>query len=111
MGYVKHHAIVVTDWNAERCQAAHAKAIEMGFDASEILYTINCTASFLVAPDGSKEGWDESDAFDVKREQFRAYLREATVDFVEVAFGGDFRDAAIIEHADMLEEARARRSL
>jgi hypothetical protein len=36
---------------------------------------MNSTRSFLVAPDGSKEGWEESDKGDQRREEFVEWLR------------------------------------
>ena len=64
MGYIKHHSIVVTTSINELIKAANERAKEIfGTTVSEIIESkINSYYSFFVAPDGSKEGWGESDA-------------------------------------------------
>lgn len=96
MGYHIHHTIVVTSWNEERTKAAHdfARIIFSTLDAhvSEISTPgINGYTSFFIAPDGSKEGWPESNACNTARDKFFKSLKELDgyVDAVEVAFGGD----------------------
>lgn len=97
MGYQRHHAIVVTSWGDEHIEPAHAFAIACFRDThaavSEITSAgMNDYRSFFVAPDGSKEGWPDSDRADAAREQFVAWLREPGppwLDWVEVNFGGD----------------------
>lgn len=99
MGYHRHHAIVVTSWQEESVRKAWAAARE-AFDGvqahvSEITpVAINGYASFLVAPDGSKEGWNESNDNDAARDRYVNWLRHASdysvwVSWVEVNFGGD----------------------
>jgi hypothetical protein len=62
MGYMRHHAIIVTSWKRELLEQAHARAVELGMSVSEVTGEVtNSYRSFLVAPDGSKEGWDTSD--------------------------------------------------
>ena len=74
MGYICHHAIVVTGWG-DRIKAAHAKAKELQPCVSELVEGINNYSTFLVAPDGSKEGWEDSDKGDASRDAFVAWLR------------------------------------
>ncbi len=53
---------------------------------------MNSYISFLIAPDGSKEGWPDSDTGDAAREHWKAMLRgndEIYVDWAHVNFGGD----------------------
>lgn len=53
-----------------------------------VLAGVNAFASFLVAPDGSNDGWDMSNAFDNVRADFCAWLRNrALIIFVEVGYG------------------------
>lgn len=77
MGWIRHHAIVVTSCCNQHINAAHAKAVEIfgklliENNVSTIVGpTVNGTYTFLIAPDGSKEGWDTSDAADAARTQW-----------------------------------------
>lgn len=107
MGYVKHHAIIVTSWDDRLVQRAHAKAVELKCCVSPIVPgAINGAQSFLIAPDGSKEGWDVSNVGDAQREGFVRWADEQRHDdgstslaWVEVAFGSDDRDASVTRHA------------
>ncbi|RIV20315.1 hypothetical protein DYU11_19890 [Fibrisoma montanum] len=49
----------------------------------------------MIAPDGSKEGWHESDYCDKARHELIRFIknRKLYVDYVEVAFGGDDKGA------------------
>lgn len=77
MGYMQHHAIIVTAYN-DRIYPLHVKAIDIFGDAvTEILPSaINGYRSFFVGPDGSKEGWPESDAGNARRQEFNEWLKE-----------------------------------
>lgn len=91
MGYIKHHTIIVTDWNDD-IKITHQKAVEIfGQLVSPIIPgLVNNQASFFVAPDGSKEGWLDSDKCNDNRDKFITYmLSEGRGDFAEVIFGGD----------------------
>jgi hypothetical protein len=98
MGYIKHHTIVVTSWKEDDIIDAHNKAIEIfdkragsGSLISPIIEGIvNTQSSFFIAPDGSKEGWTESDQCDEARNAYLDWLESTNrVDFVEVMFGGN----------------------
>ena len=68
MGYMKHHAIVVTSGSQERINEAAAKARSLG--AMVLVQPTEVTNgyfSMLVCPDGSKDGWDESNTGDEQR--------------------------------------------
>ena len=103
MGYIAHHAIVVTSWSKDCIKVAHEKATEI-FNGlvSEIIQTkANSYFSFFVSPDGSKEGWETSEIGNKRREQFinflsDAYKREIWNDWVEVRYGGDEPELASI---------------
>ena len=63
MGYMRHHAILVTSWDAKLLASAHAQAVKMFAYVSPISPAfVNGYQSFFIPPDGSKEGWPESDA-------------------------------------------------
>jgi hypothetical protein len=103
MGYFIHHAIVVTG-DGEEVVKAHGLAVAIFPYVSPISpVAINGEQSFFVPPDGSKEGWDESNAGDVRRDQFMTMVEIARekhirgeegfwVHFAEVQFGHDDDD-------------------
>ena len=107
MGYVRHDAIVVTSWQREALEAAAEKARNLGLEVlGPSADVTNGIATFLVCPDGSKEGWDESDEFDEKRAQFLAYLNgeryadnSSCLSWVALAYGSDDREVVVTAHA------------
>jgi len=105
MGNHLHHAIIVTSSDRADLDRAHRHAVEtMGSLVGPIIDgSINDYGSFLVAPDGSKEGWNESNQRDVERGALCALLGKLWgVDWVQVAFGGDNGDATtrVVRHGD-----------
>ena len=103
MGYFKHHSIVVTGWDEKALRVAQRKAKDLGLCPSALTPPqTNRYRSFFIAPDGSKEGWDTSDARDSARGEFTDFLKRSGiyVDWCEVAFGGDFQDATVTAHGD-----------
>ena len=109
MGYMRHNAIVVTSYSDELIETAHKLAVEIFEDVSTITPSkTNGYQSFLVPPDGSKEGWDESDAGDKNRDKFIAWLDSqryddgsTSLDWVEVQYGDDNRETIIIRDSDV----------
>lgn len=104
MGYMRHHAIIVTSFDDELLEQAHAKATELGMSTSPILGEVtNGYRTFLVGPDGSKEGWDESDRGDLRRAAFVGWLNQqrhedesSNLDWVEVQYGDDDLETRIV---------------
>ena len=107
MGYIAHHAIIVTgtQWGEENIDTAHEIALKV-FDNSACCVTpifksgVNGYRTFMVTPDGSKEGWIESDECDVLRSNFFDELEQHPdmyVDAVLVRYGGDDPQVATIE--------------
>ena len=77
MGYLRRHAILITDNGCDKfIDEAHMMAKDIFKDSvSEILGPfVNNERSFFIAPDGSKEYWDESDAGDERRAKFLGLL-------------------------------------
>lgn len=104
MGYIKHHAIVLTSWKYEHLEAARAKAEELGLRPTELTNEVtNGYRSFMVPPDGSKEGWEESEGGEQRRQTFRGWLyaqsEDLYVEWCEVAYGSDDCNAAVTTHA------------
>lgn len=115
MGYMRHHAIVVTGILRDltlssfpRIEDAHAEALELFPRVSPIVESeINGYGSFFIPPDGSKEGWAESSAGDGKRARFRVWLYSKEYEdgsspfkWVEVQYGDDERETVVTAHSD-----------
>jgi len=102
MGYQRHNAIVVTSWKEDLIELAHKQASGMFPWVSELSpEALNGYRSFFIPPDGSKEGWPESDAADKVRAAFFEWCRSQGYEdgsnslcVVDVSFAGD-GDAAI----------------
>lgn len=95
MGFIRHDAIILTG-RSEDVQRVYDKALQH-FQGSCVRVSevtgmaMNATTSFLVAPDGSKEGWTDSDEGDRLRDSFVRWLavEGPLIDYIEVRFGGD----------------------
>lgn len=103
MGYLRHDAIVVTSWKEAHLRTARLHARELGLEVSEVVEgRMNGQTSFLIAPDGSKEGWKDSDDADAQRDAWKAWARSQSgdlwIDWAHVNFGGD--DARFSSLAD-----------
>lgn len=105
MGYMRHHAIIVTTFAKERAQTAHQKAREIfGSIVSALNESIvNGYWSFCVFPDGSKEGWADSDQGDTDRALFQEWLEEqryedksSPYDWIEVQYGDDNGETKVV---------------
>lgn len=121
MGYMRHHAIIVTSWNPIRIREARDRAVTLfGKTVSPVVpSSINEYESFFVAPDGSKEGWSESDKGDEERAVFVSWLDAQRYDdhstwfsWVVVQYGDDEGETRIDRHSDehVPQEAEAARS-
>jgi hypothetical protein len=107
MGWMRSHTIVVESWDEEQINAAHLAATGLFSWVSEISpKATNGYRSFFVPPDGSKEGWPESDAGNARREEFKKILRSfyyedksTSVHWVEVQFADDAGENCVIDHS------------
>ena len=107
MGYMKHHAIVVTSWKRELLELLAGKARDLGLQVlGASAPATNDYSTLVVCPDGSKEEWPESDEFELKRARFMDALRaqayedgSSPLEWVLVAYGRDDRLAAIVTSA------------
>ena len=107
MGYIKHHAIVVTSYDKGKCEAAHGYAASL-FDTQVtplLLSPVNGFYSFFIGPDGSKEGWIDSDRGDGRRADFINYIYDQrfednsnALSYAEFYYGEDNGRAAIEAH-------------
>ena len=79
MGYEAQKLLVVSCWQAEQLAVAHEMAVQHFGKWAQLVTPImgpfvNQRASFFVAPDGSKEGWDSSDDVDYALERYLDWL-------------------------------------
>ena len=101
MGSMRHHAIVVTGWEEQIVEKAQGKAVKLGCLVSGVFRSpINDWYSFCVFPDGSKEGWEDSDHGDSARDKLIKRLRKTNLDWVEVQYGDDCGDTHVCRHSD-----------
>ena len=113
MGYMRHHAIVVTGMLETHgamlsIHAAWDRAAEIFPHISSVVESeINGYGSFFVPPDGSKEGWAESGEGDERRTVFIEWLRSTTYEdgssplkWVEIQYGDDERETIVTAHSD-----------
>lgn len=97
MGRIRHSAIVVTGSELSDAIAAHSKAVELGLIVTPVVPgKNNGYASFMICPDGSKEGWDTSEDFDKKRHEWVKWavqqiglVSRVYIDWAYLDFGGD----------------------
>ena len=94
MGYMRHHAIVLTCFNKESADIVRAKAGEIGLDPSPLHHSVvNGYWSFWCPPDGSKEGWSESDAGDARHDDRVGGVGRGDEEIVEDFLEGPRRHA------------------
>ena len=111
MGYIRHHAIMVTGFNKKHVNAARKMAdAAFNFDGANmvskvITSPVNGYYTFFVAPDGSKESADTSAFYDTRRRDFVAYLRdererERYFSFAVVQYGDDLCETLVVDDSD-----------
>lgn len=109
MGYMRHHAIVVTSFDNSTINSAWITAIGIFGDRVTNLTDrqTNGFQTFCVGPDGSKEGWQESADGDTQRDVFIDWLRAARFDdgssllsWVEVQYGDDDHATTSLRSSD-----------
>lgn len=117
MGYIRHHAMVVTGFNKRHVNLARREAEnrftlgECSLVSSVITSPINGYYSFFIAPDGSKEGWEESKGFDRERGYFADWLREQAqserfYSWAIVQYGDDDLETLIVDDSDAINRKR-----
>jgi hypothetical protein len=114
MGYMRHHAIVVTGYD-DRVTEAHRRAADVflpGQVTEVVVSPVNDYRSFMVATDGSKEGWSESDDGDDRRAAFVGWLNDqrygdgsSPFDWVVVQYGDDDLETAVVDDVDAARRA------
>lgn len=119
MGYMRHHAIIVSSYSEERIAPAHTTARDLFADTHAHVSNVtppamNGYVSFFVAPDGSKEWWPDSDRAEAARNAFVEWLERqrfedasSWLDWVEVQFGDDEGDTRVTRGDDVTAEAES----
>jgi hypothetical protein len=108
VGYIRHHAIIVTSWSKTHGETALVEARRAGCQTTGLSESkVNGYWTFLVCPDGSKEGWDDSNLGDNQREEFIAWLDSTRTEdggshysWAEVQYGDDEGETTITAHSD-----------
>jgi hypothetical protein len=114
MGYIKHHAIVVTGWEVSQVSEARDYAIRQQMTVTEVATSpVNGYWSFLVAPDGSKEGWEASLEGDIERDTFVLFLEQIepghggrkfyALEWSELIYGDEAGPTRIVRSSDRKE--------
>lgn len=121
MGYIKHHAIIITGWQKDKVISANKKAKEIFIKhfkesifreiklvSNVIEGVVNAQYSFFIAPDGSKEGWSDSDFADNARAEFIEWIKSGDagyVEYAEICFGGDDSENTFINTSNKFAES------
>lgn len=111
MGYIRHHAIVVTSTYdhdlLEKARLVAASKFAPEQVSAIVRGTINDTLSFFIGPDGSKEGWEHSDEGDDARDAFISWLRSTVYEdgcgplqWVEIQYGDDDYETLALRSSD-----------
>lgn len=104
MGYMAHHTILLSSYTLNELGPAHERAKDI-FGPEQVspisMTAINAYQLFSVHPDGSNEGWEMSDRWDAKRDEFVEYLCEVNKDcrwirWCEVRWAEDDRQPPLI---------------
>lgn len=107
MGYVRHSAIVATCWQEAAAKALTDFAVEVGAEAIAGNPQTNGYITVCITSDGSKEGWQESDEGDFRRQRIREWLNEQHhkdegalyFEWCEVAYGDDDCASSVVADA------------
>jgi hypothetical protein len=109
MGYMAHDAVIVTisDFGERPDVAAFRQEMPKGFQqlvVGPIPSVTNGYSTYVFAPDGSKEGWGDSDIGDEWRQRFVALFSDGFADVVTVRWGGDFGQEVGVRASDPHED-------
>lgn len=120
MGYVRHDAVIVTTEDFREGGLPDIEAFRQTLPEEwrhlvigPVKSVVNGTLSYVFLPDGSNEGFPESDDGDLYRQQFRELFTtvyadgSSADDVVTVSFGADYGiEVGADVHVDWPEENR-----
>ncbi len=77
MSLIQHHAIIATTWDEEVFNQVCSKIEKEKLNDYFLFHraNVNGYCTILCPPDGSKEGWNESDEGDKRRKWFMELLK------------------------------------
>jgi hypothetical protein len=92
MGYIVHDYILITHWDCEELKKVHKEICRIWkkyFDTSSVSSVIhspiNGYGTILICPDGSKEGWTESNYGDAARADILNYLKKQKIKSLKIS--------------------------
>jgi hypothetical protein len=117
---MRHHGFLVTDWSEQDIQEVHKYALGLFGErmvTSLVGPAVNGYMTFAIGPDGSKEGWDESDDGNQRREEFKEFLHAHYKDeegffkvkWVEIQYADDNYQTCIVEDSDTQNRERLKK--
>ena len=104
MGYIKHNVMIFTSWDKRNLIKVRKFATTLlGSLVTNIKSSnVNSTFTFFIAPDGSKEGWTESDIADDCRQKIADFVNSMAysdgsnvITFVDVSYSNDDREVLV----------------
>jgi hypothetical protein len=115
MGYMRHHLIAVNSFDRGLLEVTRLQALEIFKDTWNTKFSnmvgvivespINSEHTFVIYPDGSKEGWEDSDIGDTYRAEFLSYIESIkhddgsnSVSYAELFFRDDDGESEIVNH-------------
>lgn len=102
MGIVRHDCIVLTSGLDDGLVSVKIQARRLGLPVTSTITTANGVSSFLICPDGGKEGHSISEEGDKARKSLIAWLKEfkPEINWVHVAYGGDIGSTIVMGSSD-----------
>ena len=117
MGYIKHECVITVLYDRDVPEVAEVEELRQAMAAaSESLHPrgsglenwllgpargINGYTTYVFAPDGSKEGWEDSDIADEFRARFLEIVKRSKwADVVHLQLGGDDRETRVLFSTD-----------
>jgi hypothetical protein len=109
MGFLWDTQFVVTGyaWDFESVSKAYLRAKRLGLNLSGLIPSdVNAYWTFLIAPDGSKNGFADQVQSDMKRTLWMEEMRKesVSVDWVYIMYGGNSDQARIQDGSQATEE-------
>lgn len=92
MGYIRHHAIILTHYDRAEIDDARRFAELCNLNPTPVSESpYNGYLTFFIPPDGSKEGWSQSNDGNEERKRLKQFIRKRHqyMDWTEISYGGD----------------------
>ena len=97
VGYIRHHAIIVTTWPSTKAAMLVREFRKFGLPVTEPVKSVrNSVWTFLIGPDGSNEFWDTSERYDMLRDEAVRVLALAGVKWAEVLYHDEEGAARVV---------------